>query len=361
LIAQKMNNFAFVIHPIEPQRDVARKFPLLGKLPPAIIETFCRFFPPVYLSHIVGIRSEATGEEIEGWLVACPLTPKRMLQVQTATAYHKIVQTGRLAERLGARLLGLGAFTSVVGDGGLTIAQSLSIPVTTGNSYTIALAIQALLEAARRMGIEPADCTAAVVGASGSLGRACSQMLARISPRLILIGRRPERLQEVQRQVELIRTVAVVTTDLAALRQADLVLTVTSALAPIIQPGHLKPGAVVCDMGRPHNVHSLVVEERDDVLIIDGGLVDVPGDVDFGFDFGLSPGQAYACMAETMLLALEGRHECYSIGKDISLGHVDEMAQLATKHGFRLSGFRSFGRALTDEEIGEIRRRAHYE
>ena len=59
-----MNNFAFMIHPIEPQKDVARKFPLLGKLPPRIIDFGSRFFPPVYLSHITGIRSEATGEEI---------------------------------------------------------------------------------------------------------------------------------------------------------------------------------------------------------------------------------------------------------------------------------------------------------
>jgi fatty aldehyde-generating acyl-ACP reductase len=369
LIAQKMNNFAFMIHPIEPQRDVARKFPLLGKLPPTIIDYFSRFFPPVYLSHIVGIRSEATGDEIEGWLVACPLTPKRMLQVRTSTAYRKIVQTGRLAERHGARILGLGAFTSVVGDGGITVSQELSIPVTTGNSYTVAVAVSALLEAGRRMGIEPADCAAAVVGASGSLGRACSQLLAQSIPRLILLGRRLERLQEVQQQVESIGrtnhrhrgTEAVVTTDLAALRQADLVLVVTSATAPVIRPEHLKPGAVVCDVARPRSVRSLVAEQRDDVLIIDGGIVDVPGDVDFGFDFGLPPGQAYACMAETMLLALEGRHECYTIGKDISLRQVDEMALLAAKHGFRLSGFRSFERALTDEEIEEIRRRAHYE
>jgi fatty aldehyde-generating acyl-ACP reductase len=358
-----MNNFAFVIHPIEPQKDVALKFPLLGKLPPAIIDTFCRFFPPVYLSHVVGVRSEATGEEIEGWLVACPLTPKRMLQVRTSTAYDKIVQTGRLAERLGARILGLGAFTSVVGDGGITISRRLSIPVTTGNSYTIALVVESSLEAARRMGIEPATCTAAVVGASGSLGGACSQLLAQSVPHLILVGRRLERLQEVQRQVEAAGAKAEVTTDLAVLGQADLVLTVTSAMAPIIRPEHLKPGAVVCDVARPRNVHSLVAEQRDDVLVIDGGVVDVPGssNVDFGFDFGLPPGQAYACMAETMLLALEGRYECYTVGKDISLHRVAEMAQLAAKHGFRLAGVRSFGRALTDEEIEKIKRRARYE
>jgi hypothetical protein len=40
-------------------------------------------------------------------------------------------------------------------------------------------------------------------------------------------------------------------------------------------------------------------------------------------------------MAETMILALEGRYEHFSLGRDISLKQVDEMAQLAAKHGFR--------------------------
>jgi len=95
-----MNNFAFIIHPIDPQKDVARKFPLLGKLPVGVIDTFCRFFPAVYLSHVTGVRSQATGEEIEGWLVACPLTPRRMVEVPVGVAYTKIVQAGRLAEKL---------------------------------------------------------------------------------------------------------------------------------------------------------------------------------------------------------------------------------------------------------------------
>ena len=110
-----MNHFAFMIHPIEPQKDVARKYPLLGKLPPGIIDYFSRFFPPVRLSRITGIRSEASGEETRGWLLACPMTPKRMLNVPLSVAYRKIVQTGRMAEQLGSRILGLGAFTSVVG------------------------------------------------------------------------------------------------------------------------------------------------------------------------------------------------------------------------------------------------------
>jgi fatty aldehyde-generating acyl-ACP reductase len=354
-----MDNFAFMIHPIEPQRDVARKFPLLGRLPPGVIDFFSSLFPPVLLSHVVGIRSVETGREIEGWLVACPMTPKRMLEVSLDTAYRKVVQTGRLAERLGARILGLGAFTAVVGDAGRTVSQSLSIPVTTGNSYTVAVAIEASMEAARRMGLEPARSVFAVVGASGSTGRACAQMLAGEVESLILSGRNMDRLMEVREQVESLGARATATTRLGDIREADAVLCMTSSIDPIVQPEFLKPGTVVCDVARPRSVSRRVADERDDVLVIEGGVVEVPGEVSFGFDFGFPPRQVYACMAETMLLALEGRYECFSIGREISLDRVDEIAQLGRKHGFRLSGFRSFERVIDESEIDKIRERAH--
>lgn len=368
-----------MIHPIEPRKDVARKFPLLGKLPVGVINYFSAFFPPVYLSHVTGIRSVATGKEIQGWLIACPMTPQRLLQVSLPLAYRKLVQAGRMAERLGARILGLGAFTGVVGDAGVSVARQLSIPVTTGNSYTVAVAVNAALEGARRMDLDPARSTAAVVGAYGSTGQACARLLAGRVARLLLVGRERGQLEEVRRQVEaevkakgeaehedaststsgpsLNRVVA--SDRLEDVRQADIVLTVTSALQPIIAPEHLKSGAVICDVARPRNVSRCVAQRRNDVLVIEGGVVDVPGRVDFGFNFGFPPGQAYACMAETMVLAMEGRYESYSLGRELSLDRVAEISELAARHGFRLSGFRSFERMVSEQEIAEIRRRAH--
>jgi fatty aldehyde-generating acyl-ACP reductase len=140
-----VEKFAFIIHPIDPKRDVSRKYPLLGKIfSQSQINYLCRFCPPVYLSTVTGIRSAETGKQIEGYLIACPLTAIRMLELPIGTTYQKIIQTGRLAERLGADILGLGAFTSVVGDGGVTIADALDIPVTTGDAYTISTALSAV-------------------------------------------------------------------------------------------------------------------------------------------------------------------------------------------------------------------------
>lgn len=349
------DSFAFIIHPIDPRRDVARKYPLLGKLPVWLIEFLSLFYPPVYISEITGIRSATTGRTISGWFVACPLTPRLMLRLPPAVVYRKIIQTGRHAQKLGARILGLGAFTSVVGDGGVTVAGNLDIPVTTGDSYTVAVAVRAIKEAAKRMQIDIAGETVAVVGAYGAIGSVTAEMLAGEAGRMLLIGREPARLAQIAQRLRAAGNGAVVTaTDVSALAEAQLVVTVTSAVDTVIRPQHLRQGAIVCDVARPRDVSRQVVAERPDVLVLEGGMVQVPGPVDFGFDFGFPPGMAYACMAETMALTLEQRYASFTLGKDIKLSQVETIDRIAARHGFRLGGFRSFERAVSEAEIAAV-------
>lgn len=355
-----MDTFAFIIHPIDPKRDVSRKYPFLGKvLNERQIDFFSTFFPPVYISEIEGVRSESTGKEIKGWFIACPYTPRRMMELPERMVYRKIVQTGRLAEKLGAQILGLGAFTSVVGDAGVTIANALDIPVTTGDSYTVMMAVDALREAARIMEIPLHSATAAVVGATGAIGQVCAELLADEVACLHLIGRRMDKLEELRDRLKVhARAEICVSTTMDALASAQLILTVTSAVHDVIRPEFLQPGSVVCDVARPRDVSAMVARSRDDILVIDGGMVDVPGSVDFHFNFGFPPGKAYACMAETIALALEGRFEDYTLGKHLTRERVEEISAICKKHGFRLSGFRSFEKEVTDEQIETVRRNA---
>jgi fatty aldehyde-generating acyl-ACP reductase len=355
-----VDSFAFIIHPIDPKRDVSRKFPLLGRFcSEGFINFGSTFFPPVLLSEVEGITSKATGKVLKGWLIACPLTAARMLELDERIVYRKIIQTGRLAERLGADILGLGAFTSVVGDGGLTVAKSLDIPVTTGDAYTIAVAVQAVRKAAALMEIDLPSATAAVVGATGAIGRVCAQLLAGDVAELHLFGRDETKLRELQAELQPNSSAKlVIQTELQALRNAKVILTVSSAVGAIIEPECLQPGSVICDVARPRDVAASVAAKRQDVLVIDGGVVEVPGSANFNFDFGFPPGKAYACMAETIALALEGRFEDYTLGKQITRARVDEITQMAEKHGFELSGFRSFERPVAMEQIEQIRKNA---
>ncbi len=360
-----MDTFAFIIHPIDPKRDISRKYPLLGKIATKwMIDNISPLWPPVLVSKIDGITSSSNGKEIKGWFVACPLKPAHILQLPEKTVYRKIIETGHLAEKLGANILGLGAFTSVVGDAGQTIARAPDVPVTTGNSYTVAVAVKAVQSAADRQGIRPEQARVAIVGATGAIGSICAELMAENAAEMILIGRRQEVLEQlsqkiIQGQPERGGSLKITTsTDLSVLRQAQLILTVTSALHDIIEPGFLQPGSVICDVARPRNVSAQIAAARDDVLVIDGGMVDMPGPVNFHFDFGFPSGKAFACMAETMALALEGRFEDYTLGKELSRLRVEEITAIAEKHGFRVSGFRSFEKPASEETIERVRKKA---
>ena len=126
-----------------------------------------------------------------------------------------------------------------------------------------------------------------------------------------------------------------ISTRVEDIRDADVVLSASGAARVVIEPEHLKHGAIVCDVAQPPDVSPRVARERGDVLVFEGGIMDMPGAADLGFDLALPPGKTYACMAEAMVLTLEGRYESYSLGKRVRVEQVREIAQLARRHGFR--------------------------
>ncbi|MBP2655841.1 MAG: hemA 2 [Firmicutes bacterium] len=349
-----MDNFAFVVHPLT-AKDFSRKFSFAKGWSDGFVEGIMRYIPPFRVSDISGVSS--THNAVQGWFVGCPLTSRQMTILPEPYVMNKIIKAGKVAEKLGAKILGLGAFTSVVGDAGITVANNLKIPVTSGNSYTVATALEGTRQAAKLLGINLEQANLVVLGASGSIGAACAQIMAREVRYLTLVARDEGKLEKVAAQIYRTSGLAVKVTanTKAALRAADIVIAVTSAVDVIIEPEDLKSGAVVCDVARPRNVSKRVSDMRDDVLVIEGGIVEVPGDVNFRLNFGFPPKTAYACMAETMILALEKRYENFTLGRELTVKQIQTIEKLAAKHGFKLAGFRSFDRPVTTDEIERIK------
>lgn len=340
-----------MVHPLT-ARDAARKYPAAKWLPEPIIEKLIAKKKPVFMSEITGIRS-ITGAETSGIFIGCPLSSRQLADKRyDELALQRLIECAEMAKEFGAEVMGLGAFTAITGDAGITLAKRAPIAITTGNSYTVATAIEGAEKAAKMVGIDPGQATLAVVGATGSIGRTCAIVLSRDFAKTLLIGRDQARTEALLSDV----TRGEATTDLERLKEADVVVTVTSSDTAIIEPRHLKKGAVVCDVSRPRDVSVRVAKERPDVLVIEGGVVKVPGNVDFGMSFGFPPQTAYACMSETMLLALENRPESYTLGKDVSVQQVDETLAWARKHGFELAGFRSFEKEVDAVAIERVRK-----
>ncbi len=353
-----MHKFGFIIHPLSVD-DLSRKFPFVDKLPERVLEQLARLAPPVKISEITGIKS-LQGHLTEGWFVGCLLTSRLMKELPEDYVLKKIIKAGKKAEELGAEILGLGAFSSVVGDAGITVSNNLNIPVTTGNSYTVYTALEGTRLAARRLGYSFEEKNILIIGATGSIGSACARLLASEVKRLHLLAPSPDRINQLvvelqQNHPELELKWG---TDLKPmLSQADIVISASGSSLPLIDPDWIRPGAIICDVARPRDVNQIVAEKRKDVLVIDGGIVRVPGPVEFNFNFGFPEGTCYACMAETIMLALEGRLESFTLGRKITASQIVEISEMAERHGFQLSGLRSFDREVTYEQITSLKER----
>jgi predicted amino acid dehydrogenase len=362
--AEEVRRFAFVIHPLDVgyiHRHPAYRWTRV--LPDGLVETASAWMPPRFVSRIVGARSPATGQRVEGLLISLGATPRQMLRRSAEFTYRRLVEAARLAERWGAGIMGLGAFTSVVGDAGLTVAREAEIGITSGNSLTVAATLEVARVALARMGVEDLGrARAMVIGATGSIGSICSRLLARQVAEVVLVSIEPERLVELERTIRGETPGARVRTSLSAdglVGDCDVVVTATSAFGQrVLDVSQARPGAVICDVARPPDLGAAEAALRPDVLVVESGEVLIPGDVDFGYDIGLPPKTAYACLAETALLAMEGRFGDYTLGRSIEMERVEEIYGLFRKHGFRIAGLRSFGRYLGDEEVAAKRRLA---
>ncbi len=358
-----MANFCFVIHPLSFE-DVVRYEPgAKGKGDP-IIAKILEWMPSYAAAHVTGIRTP-DGRETEGWFVAAPLLPAQMLDMPRERVYERIVKAIEVGAELGAEVAGLGAFTGVVGDGGVTVAERAPIPVTTGNSLTIAAGVQSLFRGAAEMGVDARTSTVAVIGATGSIGAACVELIAPHVAHIVLVARNETRLRKLHESLrDALPCASSYTTEIAsAVPRADLVLTATSSTQDVIEPDDLRPGAVVCELSLPHDVSRRVAAERPDVLVLEGGNMRVPGamrvervrEPGTEFDLNLPSGTALACMAETMVLALENRCESYTLGRGIDLAKVREIDVLAERAGFTLADMRAFDAAISAEQIARTR------
>ena len=358
--------FCFVVHPLSLD-DVARYEPgAKGKGAP-IVRKIMEWMPPWNAVHVTGVRTP-DGRETEGWFVSAPLLPEQMMEFPREEVYTRILRAIEIGVEMGAQIAGLGAFTAVVGDGGVTIAERSPIPVTTGNSLTIAAGVHSFFRGADEMGIDPAASTVVVVGATGSIGAACVKLIAPRVGHIILVARNATRLAKFHEQIapELPCESSFTTDISAAVRRAQLILTATSSTQDVIEPEDLQTGSVVCELSLPHDVSRRVATERPDVLVTEGGNMVVPGTPYFErvrepgseFDLNLPPRTALACMSETMVLALENRMESFTLGRGIDVQKVMEIDEMAKRCGFTLAGMRSFDTAVTAERIAQIREAA---
>jgi len=382
--------FAFLVHPLawKDFGDVDDSLsPLSDEQLGALSTALGDNFDPLVVAET---RVEgANGKAAYGEFILIPRRAEELRAMPHRQAVSEVLAAAELARKRGAQVIGLGAYTSVVTQGGLALKGNGLPALTSGNSYTVVAARQTVQLAAAERGWTLPRRTVAVVGAGGAIGQALSVLLARDAGRLVLLGNpahaeesrerllqvagrivwlvahrrdvpaiqrgsvaswvseldfsvpaKPDRASLLRLGDELIRRTGSVVVSVDApelLPEADLVVCCTSTTERLVTEELLRPSAVVCDVSRPSNVGLEVAARRPDVMLLDGGVVRLPGDAVLGFNASLATGEAYACMAETMMLAMDQRYRDTGLGYDLSIDDVLDVERLAEELGFSVS------------------------
>lgn len=365
---RRVNRFAFVIHPLS-QQYLTKTPPLdwiANVSPPTVmnlVEKAVAYTPPFIYSKVSGIKSP-TGDEAEGWLITVGGTPREIMAHGPEFTYSRLLAAAKLAKKLGAQIMGLGAFTKVVGDAGITVAKRAPLPITTGNSYSASGALWAAHDAAKKVGRVSIGKSgkmagkAMVVGATGAIGSVCARLLAKAVDEIYMVAPEAAKLLALKESIELETPGAIVhvsaTTD-RDLSEMDMVVTATSGAGKrILDIMQVKPGCVITDVARPLDIPAEDVAKRPDVLVIESGEIQLPGNVRMK-DIGLPRGIAYACLAETIVLALEARFENFTLGRNIEWEKVREIYKLGLKHGMELAAISGVNGVFTDEDFERVR------
>ncbi|HEY9119922.1 MAG TPA: dehydrogenase [Marinobacter sp.] len=365
---RRVNRFAFVIHPLSQQ--------YLTKTPPLdwiasvsqplvmnLVEKAVAYTPPFIYCKVTGVQSP-TGDEAEGWLITVGGTPREIMAHGPEFTYSRLLAAARLAKKLGAQVMGLGAFTKVVGDAGITVAKRAPLPITTGNSYSASGALWAAHEAMKKIGLVGIGASgkmagkAMIVGATGAIGSVCARLLAKAVDEIYLAAPEPAKLLSLKETIERETEGAIVHIAGSAdrdLENMDMIVTATSGAGKrVLDIMRVKSGCVITDVARPLDIPAEDVAKRPDVMVIESGEIELPGHVAMK-DIGLPKGIAYACLAETIVLTLEGRFENFTLGRNIEWEKVREIYKLGLKHGMKLAAISGVNGVFSEEDFERVR------
>lgn len=364
---------AFIVHPLH--KDHYMKSKSLRYLSPVkegvgtMIEKVSPLLPGFLYGSIKNIKSESTGAIVDCDIYMMFETPKAMIDEDVNRIYQKLATVCRSAHEGGARIIGLGAYTKVVGDAGVTVNELSPIPVTTGNSLSAAATLWAAKECVKKMGFivpikgqKRVSASAMVVGATGSIGAVTAKILSEYFTELIIMAPRAHKLIELKEEIKWLSPLCNVTATTNPDEYSDkckLIITTTSNQGEaVLDIMKVAPGCVICDVSRPFDITKEEALKRPDVLVIANGEVELPGKTEMNCDIGLHGKVVYACLAETALLSLDGRFESFTLSRDVELESVYEIYKMAQKHGVRLAEITGPCGIITDSEIALCRQHA---
>ncbi|MFZ4403981.1 MAG: dehydrogenase, partial [Pseudobdellovibrionaceae bacterium] len=260
---EKPPDFAFIVHALS-HSDFER-VPFVGAILKMLperwntrVDRWIGKIPPIVYGKVRNVVSKFNGHEVNGIIYGLWATPKVLKNQDPERTYAQIQKCCEDAASRGAKIIGLGAYTKVVGDAGVTINRNSPLPVTTGNSLSSSATLWGLYDVVLKMNLLKLDPeskmvlgTAMVIGATGSIGKVSAKLLSLVFKKLIIVAPKLDRLEDLLSELKELSPLCEVVCSVDAntyAGQVDALVTATSSFdQKIIDVMQLKPGCVVCD------------------------------------------------------------------------------------------------------------------
>ncbi len=330
-------------------------------------------FYPYHISKLQGKK----GNEINVVYLGIPLTSQSFYNAikigKRSDIIARIQRAIDWANERNAKVVGLGQFTSIITENGLRLKSKKAV-LTTGNAFTAQVTIEAISKSLQEKSIEIHNASFGIVGAAGNIMSVITKVLSKKAKHLTLIFNHsiwdikknvtviadllqfmskfhPEK--EVRSflsdnidnaspkeivQNPLVQNFIKVDTKLNTMSYCDVVLSGTNATEAFIEGFQLNPNVIAVDLAVPPNIK--VDSLWSTQTYIKGGIIQLPvidgkEQVLDSAIFPLKAGESYACMAETMGLALHNYKGSHLIG-DIDIESVDSVNSILKLQGFQL-------------------------
>ncbi len=299
--------------------------------------------PPDWIKKDLIISPKIDFQKTEGYFLALKLTAEQMINLPLEKVRQKILETALHAQNeLDVELIQLGAFNTSVTSGGVWLTKQTQYKgfVNHGDSYTASITCQNIIKILKKKQIESEKTKIAIIGAYGIIGETASKVLVPKFSEAILIGRRKEKLKELEEKISGKFTT---TTNLEETKKADVILTATNHPTALLKTEHLKEKAIVLDVAQPPNLSLSLCKTRPDVTRIDGGYVDIPEKYQIQIP-GMPKGKLFACIVEVIMQAMENEKQNH-VGT-IDLNHLKKTEMWAEKYNFKLKELTNFGQPI---------------
>lgn len=361
---------AFILHPLNMENffeyfdSFFRPFsyflkPILKLIPPHYIKVLCAKIAPHKFMEIDKV-DVGNDKQIGIIGILCPFFPEQMM-LRKDEARKKIYDSVVLARRLGAKVVTLTGFTSIVTNEVDDFWKGVDLAVTSGNTLTASLCIEAIEKISELASRKLEKCVMAIIGATGDIGSVCAKYFSDKVGTLILNSRNIKETDSIVKylndknriNIRIERSID------KAVGDADIIITATSSFGFLLDYKNFKRGSIVCDVSMPPNVAKGISKRDNDIFVFEGGKAGLTFFEEIKDDKWreLFPNNAvYGCLAESLVLALTNRFENYSLGKgNITESKIAEIKKLSNKSGVFLSEFYCSGEKYSKDDIEKLK------